>query len=215
MNPYFKEFLEEFSPQLNLVKPSLSELKIYQSELPDAILNFWAEAGWSGYANGIMWSSDPQEFKPILDAWLGSVKLFKEDTYNVIARSAFGKIFLWGRNTGNSIIIDPLASSIITVEPRLDPEKADAAIVSFFLSKDKEDFDFDDCKEKPLFARALKKLGPLSVDEMYGFEPALSIGGVPKLENLAKVKMIEHLYILSQFGQIEITHLDISRHVGI
>jgi len=95
MNPYFEEFLEEFSPQLNSVKPSPNELKMYQSELPEAILNFWAEVGWSGYANGIMWSNDPQEFKPILSAWLGSLKLFKEDTYNVIARSAFGKIFLW------------------------------------------------------------------------------------------------------------------------
>jgi len=120
-----------------------------------------------------------------------------------------------GKNTGHSIIIDPFLSSVTTLEPRLNPEKDDAAIIAFFLSKDKDDFDFDDYKEKPLFARALKKLGPLSVDEMYEFEPALSIGGMPKLENLAKVKMIEYLDLLSQFGSIEITHLDISRHVGI
>ena len=48
---------------------------------------------------------------------------------------------------------------------------------------------------------------------MYAFEPALSIGGVPKIENLVKVKMVEHLVLLSQLSPIEITHFDANRHI--
>ncbi|USX11288.1 DUF1851 domain-containing protein [Oxalobacteraceae bacterium OTU3CAMAD1] len=220
MSPYFEEFLVEFprhGDAMGLTLGSLCcpiELSKYREELPATLLEFWTEVGWSGYANGLMWSTNPDQFTPILDAWLGSLNFFKQDSYNVVARGAFGKLYLWGKSTGSSIIIDPLISMITTVEPRLDPSKSDTAITSFFLSKEKKNFDFEDHKEKPLFARALKKLGPLKVDEMYGFEPALSIGGVPKLENLVKVKMIEHLVLLSQLGQIEVTHLDISRHVG-
>ncbi|MBP1202859.1 hypothetical protein JOD97_000873 [Duganella sp. 1411] len=213
MNPYFEEFLEEFSPQLDPVKIKAALLEKYKNVLPQAMLDFWSEVGWSGYANGIMWSTDPEEFEPALAAWLDGSNLLSRDKYTVIARSAFGKLFVWGKATGLTIIINPLISSITTVEPTLEAKKSDSAISAFFLSKDKEDFDFDDQKDKPMFARAFKKLGPLKSDEMYAFEPALSIGGTAKIENLVKVKMIEHLVLLSQFGPAEFTHIDVSRHI--
>jgi hypothetical protein len=59
--------------------------------------------------------------------------------------------------------------------------------------------------------KALKKLGPLHPDEMYGFEPALAVGGTSKIENLVKVKMIEHLILLSQLTEIELVHIDVRR----
>lgn len=47
----------------------------------------------------------------------------------------------------------------------------------------------------------MAKLGPLEVDEMYGFVPTLTIGGAPKLENLQKVKIMEHLTFLADLGE--------------
>ncbi|WP_229381237.1 DUF1851 domain-containing protein [Shewanella psychropiezotolerans] len=58
-----------------------------------------------------------------------------------------------------------------------------------------------DLDENPLFERAMALLGPLEADEMYGFVPALAIGGAPKLENLQKVKVIEHLTFLADLGE--------------
>lgn len=211
MNQYFEGFLEAFSPQLSPIKIEAIRLEEYKNVLPQAMLDFWSEVGWSGYANGMMWSTDPEEFKPALAAWLDGSNLLSQDKYIVIARGAFGKLFVWGKTMGLTIIINPLISSITTVEPTLEAEESDSAISAFFLSKDKEDFDFDDQKDKPIFARALKKLGPLKSDEMYAFEPALGMGGTAKIENLVKVKMIEHLVLLSQFGPAEFTHIDVSR----
>ncbi len=37
-----------------------------------------------------------------------------------------------------------------------------------------------------LFKPALKSLGPLKSDEMYGFVPALALGGQMELKNLQK-----------------------------
>lgn len=54
-----------------------------------------------------------------------------------------------------------------------------------------------------LFSRARKKLGPLKSDEMYGFVPALMLGGSEALENLEKVNIIEHLTFLSQLSPLE------------
>ena len=215
MNPHFEEFLEEFSPQIDIIKPSQQELAHYKDIIPAALLDFWNHAGWSGYSKGIFWSSNPADFEPALQYWLAATGVLSNDTYTVIGRSAFGDLYLWGTRTGASAIVHPLTSSITTKEANSEISKgnSDAAVSAFFLSKDKEYFDFEDIKERPLFARAVKKLGPLRADEMYAFEPALSIGGVPKIENMVKVKMVEHLVLLSQLSPIEITHLDANRHI--
>ncbi|EGH49688.1 hypothetical protein PSYPI_47778, partial [Pseudomonas syringae pv. pisi str. 1704B] len=39
---------------------------------------------------------------------------------------------------------------------------------------------------------------PLKSDEIYGFVPALALGGPMELKNLQRVKLIEHLEFLSQ-----------------
>lgn len=53
-----------------------------------------------------------------------------------------------------------------------------------------------------LFEKALRTLGPLQPDEMYGFVPALALGGSADLKHLQKVKTIEHLTFLSQLAPL-------------
>jgi hypothetical protein len=211
MNQHFVAFLEIFSPQVDRTTPSPDQLEKMKQDLPLALIDFWATSGWSGYAEGILWSTDPAEFAPVLEAWLDGTPLSKQDHYSVVARSAFGKLFLWGKKSGMSVVINPHMGSITVIENKFSPERSDAHISAFFLSKDKEYFDFEDVKDKPLFARALKKLGPLKSDEMYGFAPACGLGGTPKLESLIKEKIVPHLVFLAQIAEIEFRHLDVSR----
>ena len=72
------------------------------------------------------------------------------------------------------------------------------------IRKKKKRLDQKDDLETPLFDRALKALGPLARDEMYGFEPALALGGKADLRNLRKVKAVEHLVMLAQLGELQI-----------
>ncbi|RMM82688.1 T6SS immunity protein Tdi1 domain-containing protein, partial [Pseudomonas savastanoi] len=48
-----------------------------------------------------------------------------------------------------------------------------------------------------------KNLGQLQSDEMYGFVPALALGGPVELKNLQKVKTTEHLMFLSQLSPLQ------------
>jgi len=58
-----------------------------------------------------------------------------------------------------------------------------------------------------MFSPALKTLGSLHHDEMYGFIPALALGGASSLAHLQKVKAVEHLVLLAQLAPLEvITH---------
>jgi hypothetical protein len=74
----------------------------------------------------------------------------------------------------------------------------DRELQNFLLSTEVEYNDFDD-----LFQPAKKKLGTLRHDEMYGFVPALMLGGPDTLDHLEKVKAVEHLTLLSQIAELQ------------
>lgn len=112
-----------------------------------------------------------------------------------------------------NVVIDPLSGTVTAFEPHFNESEEDLELVAFFGSKAKKNFDFKDWGEKYLFKKAIKKLGRLNPDEMYAFEPALSIGGTPRIENLVKVKMIEHLVLLAQLSEIKFFKMDVGRHL--
>lgn len=67
-----------------------------------------------------------------------------------------------------------------------------------------EAYDLKDVVDQPLFERALAKLGPLDHDTMYGFVPALALGGEPSLERLQKLDAHVHLDILAQMTELQV-----------
>lgn len=64
-----------------------------------------------------------------------------------------------------------------------------------------DECDVEDEDGQPLFERARSKLGPLEPHEIYGFQPAIVLGGSFLLENLVKVKANVHLTLLRMFGE--------------
>jgi hypothetical protein len=40
-----------------------------------------------------------------IEAWIGDMPFMEEDSYYVVARSAFGDLFLWGIKSGASLTI--------------------------------------------------------------------------------------------------------------
>ena len=115
----------------------------------------------------------------------------------------FGVLLVWGKKSGASLRIS-CAHGLVFPNPSagkyVQLGREDFAMQMFFESKRVDLLDLSDEGRKPLFARALKKLGPLAHDEVYGFEPALALGGKATLANLRTVKIIEHLEILAQLA---------------
>lgn len=216
MDEYFDCFLKNFGKEdqpHQQVAPA--DIAKYQARLPDRLFGYWKDHGWGGYNNGLFWIVDPASLIPAVEAWLTSCGIEGHAHYHAIARTAFGEIFLWNETAGQTATISPLHGIVYTypADERMLTRK-DVALASFFSDQDPDDLDFDDENEKPLFKKALKKLGRLKNDEMYGFEPALCIGGMPRLGNLAKVNMPEHLLVLAQLGDIEVIHIDVSDHLS-
>ena len=198
----YEMFVEEFGQPTCPLAVSDQAIATWQGKLPDRLLTHWQQAGWGGYANGVLWVVDPDEYEDVVDEWLDDSPLEQIDAFHVIARTAFGELFLCGERTGASATVNCATHAVFALQRDMQTKtKRDLDIsIETLLTLDKADCDLADEDGQPLFDRALAKLGPLAPDEMYGFEPALVAGGKMRLENLRKVKLDQHLTILRQLA---------------
>lgn len=203
MDEYIQKFLDKFGAQISRREVPVSSLERYRGRLPNQLLEYWDELGWSGYAAGLFWIVNPQEYEEALGFWLKGTWLEGKDIFHVIARSAFGELFLWGEKFGGSITITPLDSyAIVCNEFTTPPEDLNFDIKCFFAFLGKPARDFDE-----MFDEALGKLGPLEATQIYGFVPALALGGARQVSNLQIVSAVEHLTFLAQLDELEVLRL--------
>lgn len=198
MDKIFALFLETMGKPILRQEVPPSSIERYRGKLPNKLLEYWREHGWAGYGEGILWTVNPQEYEGVTASLIEGTSLENRDSYHVIARGAFGDLYLCGENTGFSVKILAQISRYRGSDYELTATEMDREVQSFFLSKEKTSVDFDD-----MFESAKKKLGVLQHDEMYGFVPALAFGGPCELANIEKVKTLEHLMLLSQICSLE------------
>ncbi|SDJ01372.1 GAD-like domain-containing protein [Pseudomonas abietaniphila] len=201
MDKVFARFLEKFGSPVDRRDVPESSIERYRGKLPNQLLEYWAEHGWCGYGNGIFWIVNPQDYEGVVASWIEGTKFGKRDTYHLIARGAFGDLYLWGEKTGFSLKITSVFSRCVIHDLEPTPEQMDRKLQDFIVSRKVESNDLED-----LFDRARNKFGTLRHDEMYGFVPALMLGGEPTLDHLEKLKAVEHLILLSQLAELDPYH---------
>jgi len=199
MDEYFECFLGEFGPAIDKRHVPPTSIERYRGKLPDQLLAYWDEHGWCGYADGLFWTVNPQEYEPALEAWIGDTPFMEKDAYHLIARSAFGHLLFWGERTAFTLEIFAPGSYAIPQKQGFSMGQMELAARAFFSTQNKKPFDFGD-----MFTSTLKKLGRLKHDEMYGFVPALALGGPSTLDHLQKVKAVEHLILLAQLAPLDV-----------
>lgn len=209
----FQVFIDEFGEATQRMEVPAASIEQWRGKLPEQLLMYWNEEGWCSYADGLFWTVNPDDYEDIVDEWLANSPLEQIDAFHVIARSAFGHLYLWGEKTGASATISSSINSIICLASNLNRKLDDTDFYTrtFFSNKNPVDCDYNDESGIPLFKRALAKLGPLAVDEVYGFEPAIVLGGKMQLENLAKLNLDIHLTILRQLAapSIPFSNIDV------
>jgi hypothetical protein len=217
MDKFFDNFFNyaRFGPSIESIATPQTKVDKFRGKLPDKLLEYWQNQGWCGYADGLFWTVDPDEWEGELEDWIGDTPFMEQDAYYVIGRSAFGELFLWGERTGQSLkVLTPFGMIFPKFnDKQYQKDGANFALQLFFCGCTRESMDMQDQQEKPLFERALAKLGPVSADTLYGFVPALGLGGEPKLENLQIVDAHVHLNIIAQMTDRQIMR-DIVSEIG-
>ncbi|HSK74269.1 MAG TPA: T6SS immunity protein Tdi1 domain-containing protein [Pyrinomonadaceae bacterium] len=177
-----KDALGEKSACVQMPEVNLSNLS---GKVSADFINLWQKDGLCGYGNGKFWIIDPNEVTPILPP-----NDLLPNGFVAFARDSFANIFLL---VGDEIY-------------RLDVHYGNlnhiAISTEFFFNVKIYDEDF---REKFLvekqFEIARQKLGDLASDECYTYKLALALGGSDEVENLTKVKFLEHLALLTQLNE--------------
>lgn len=189
----FDGFLEDFGEPHDNQLISEEVINTYRNKLPDQLLTYWKALGSCGFHNGLIWMVNPEEYQDLLDSWLEGSPFQDRNDLSVIARTAFGVLYVWGKGKGNVVKIHPTTNLITYIQENdsksLTHEEENFELRCFWGLKDLSSADKTDNQKKPLFSRALKKLGKLKSDEIYGFSHRLSLGGKETLENLEIFKL--------------------------
>lgn len=155
MDESFAYFFNDkgFGPAIQTQTMSPEKIAKFRGKLPDQLLTYWQNYGVSGYGKGLFWLVDPDEYEPALDAWIGDTDFMEKDAYYVVARSAFGELFLWGTKSGQSVDIKSLWGMMFPRDnsERVAHGKSDFLLRNFLAGQSAKDLDQKDpSRQTPL-----------------------------------------------------------------
>jgi hypothetical protein len=160
----------------------------YRNKLPRELIQIWEKYGLGTCVNGFLKVINPDEYLDVLER---SYQRF--DQAIPIFTTGMGDIIVWEKDKYVNLI---------------NYRKGYVNVVSsgfeFFID-DLEDHEFlnDELKWQP-FPEAINKYSAPSYDECFGYTPLLGLGGEEKVANVKKVKLKEHILIITEFmGPIE------------
>lgn len=164
--------------------PSEKLLKMYSGKVPETLIEEWRERGWCCFAQGVLWTVNPDEYAEVITEFLPDSHESGRTTV-VFARSAFGDLLI-GRD-GRAMDLSVHYGRCVDLAWEVDRflRRLDRGYVSKAL-------------DGRLAMVAIKQFGPLSPDEMFTFEPALALGGAAEMKYVKKVKMFPQLSFLAQ-----------------
>lgn len=201
---FTKEQLEDFEYFRTMFKRRMGEadekkpveakiIESYRGVLPDELLTYWENDGWTSYSKGLFWLVNPVDYDEIIQEYLASTPLNGRQNLYVIARSAFGKLSVWQQTKGNVVdisLVDNMIGLNATEDRQvLTLEEEEVEMNGFVGVKYNKSGEQNDSSGKPLFERCLKKFGQLKSNEMYGYKLNPALGGKDSITNMDKVDL--------------------------
>ncbi len=195
-----------------------NRIRELDGQVPPGLMLFLAQHGSGSYGKGKFWIPDPALLNPVVDRILADDPEYHPSEIRAIGYYAFGDMVLWGKKDvylyvtfEESEIFDGTYDPALPTRPELanaPPSPPDFGVGLALQGGIESDDDGPyDAAGEMLFPQALAKLGQLSPGEIYGFVPALNFGGEPKLENVRRLGLIEHLLFLTQITTFKLTRL--------
>jgi hypothetical protein len=161
-------------------------------KVPGYLLDLWESDGWAGYRNGLLWMVDPDDFAPVLAAW----NVPNDPPLIVVARTALGELFLLGSFRAPN---GSLAPKVLALDPHSASYSTVGLVAEKFLTRSLADEDYLKATlQEADTKRAAEDVGPIAWNEMYGYEPALALGGSGKPDTVRRLNIFTHHLLLSQ-----------------
>ena len=160
----------------------------YKGKIPDELLLLWQQRGFGSIKNGFLKIINPDSFQNvIIDSY------FRGNIAIPIFATGLGDIIAWEENR-----------YLRMINYRKGKFKGISAGFEFFFSDLQDDSFCEKYLDWRPYADAIALYGNIGFDECFGYVPLLGLGGSEKVENLNKVKLIEHINLITHLmGAIE------------
>lgn len=175
------EVLKDFKKVANGV---ISE---YDGRLPKDIIELWNEYGFGSFLNGYLKVINPHDYDDIVKE-----SYFDADKGIPVMVTGLGDVITYEEGYMVGIFYRYSDSSVLKKGTEL-----------FFRDLMDEWYVNNKIKNQQ-YTKAVVKYGLLEYDECFGYVPLLGMGGKERVENLQKVKIKEHIELITQMvGRIE------------
>jgi hypothetical protein len=179
----FQNFKNQYGNGIDKAEISPEIIAKYENVLPVELIEFWKEEGFSGYNEGLIWVTNPDDFIYSLEEWLDPQK----SPGAVILRTAFADLFLW--SAGQVYFLNVQSGNITAITPSI------TQFLNEFLCK-------ESIRKKVLkedvYKDVIKRLRPVTSQRCCAFVPAIPVGGPGTAESVEIVGLKIYLDILSQ-----------------
>ncbi|MSD83012.1 DUF1851 domain-containing protein [Lactobacillus curvatus] len=172
----------------------VTELTInkYRDYLPKELIETWRNYGYGTFMDGYLKVIDPDDFIPLVrETYLRNM-----GTIPILATS-MGDIILFEKDENQK-------TSIIMINYRKGKTKVLASKFSLFIRFLEEEAFKQKAMDWLPYRDAVNKYKEPVYDECFGYVPLLGLGGSEKIEYLSKVKLKEHILLISSLlGPVE------------
>lgn len=159
----------------------------YKDILPEDLIKVWKTYGYGSFLNGYLKIINPDEF----NSFINDTYLRSEGTIPIFSTS-MGDIILFEKDENQE-------SYIVMINYRKGKTKVLASKYSLFLRFLEEEAFRQKALDWLPYPEAIEQYKEPEYNECFGYTPLLGLGGAEKMENLKKVKLKEHILIITEF----------------
>jgi hypothetical protein len=160
------------------------DLRRLGRRLPAELIAWLAGDGLCAYADQLLWTVDDRDLEAARQAWLPGAPHAA-----VFARTAFGSLYLWDGAEVRVVLPHSAQVGPVAHSPRR------------FLEHTLTEPGFVESSLRPAAVQgAQARAGHLAWNEMYGFQPALALGGSGAPDTVRRLPLVAHLVALAQLA---------------
>ncbi len=163
-------------------------IDFYKDKIPELLLNIWKEYGFGSFFKNYLKIINPDDYQELLE-----FSYFRGKDSIPVMVTGLGDIITWEKNRYLGIVKFRKGTFDIIEDGFV-----------YFLD-DLNDIEYvKDVLDNSQYMSIINRGGELAYDECFGYVPLLGLGGSEKVENLQKVKIKEHIELITQLvGKIE------------